>query len=238
MKVIILGASLLLLLCGAASARPRDDVMVNAYRCAAHASTRVWLDCYYGAAQPQRAALGLSPAPKSQVELADAPPATGTPQDMATRDEVMGGAGRCAAVAADRAWLDCYYAAANPVRSVLGLALTAGPPPPPEGRPMPVSARPIAPGVTRNDPGFVSRILGAPEIKVVSRMESYSHHGNNFIVTLANGQVWQQTDGDTAGAHWHKEPTAYVVTITGGAFGTYNLSVKGDPGRYKVRRTA
>jgi len=128
MRFVFAGA-LLLLLAVPAMARPRDEVMINLYRCAAQASTRVWLDCYYGAAQPQRAALGLTPAPPAQVALAANPPAPGVPQDLAVRDAVIVAASRCGSVAAERPWLDCYYAAANPARSLLGLAPVAVPAP-------------------------------------------------------------------------------------------------------------
>src|ERR1700759_2820858 len=122
MRIAVIGASLFFLLCGQAMARPRDDVMAGAYRCAAQTATRAWLDCYYGAAHPQRAALGLSPAPAAQQQLMDAAPGTGPQQNVDIRDAVMAAAGRCIQVAQDRAWLDCYYAASNPARSLMGLA--------------------------------------------------------------------------------------------------------------------
>ena len=56
-----------------ALAGPRDDVISAATRCAGITDDRSWLDCYYGAAQPMRAQLGLAPAPASQI--AKVPPA-------------------------------------------------------------------------------------------------------------------------------------------------------------------
>ena len=47
----------------------REDVVNGMTRCAALSDDRQWLDCYYGAAQPMRAWLGLSPAPQSQLKL-------------------------------------------------------------------------------------------------------------------------------------------------------------------------
>jgi hypothetical protein len=47
----------------------RDDVMANLQRCAGFTDDRTWLNCYYGAAQPMRAQLGLPSAPDSQVSL-------------------------------------------------------------------------------------------------------------------------------------------------------------------------
>lgn len=53
----------------AASNPARDDVMANIQRCASITDNRTWLNCFYGAAQPMRAELGLPPAPESQVSL-------------------------------------------------------------------------------------------------------------------------------------------------------------------------
>src|SRR5207248_3910025 len=97
-------------------------------------------DCYYGAAQPVRAGLGLAPALAAQVRLANAPPAGGIVGEVATRDEVMARAAGCMRVAAERAWLDCYYDAAMPMRARLGLAVPAQ-----AARSQPVPAAPTSP---------------------------------------------------------------------------------------------
>ena len=60
----------LLLAAQPAASRPRDDALAGAFRCSVIADSRQWLDCYYGAAQPVRAALGLAPALAAQVRLA------------------------------------------------------------------------------------------------------------------------------------------------------------------------
>ena len=52
----------------------RDDVIANVERCGGITDNRVWLNCFYGAAQPMRAQLGLPPAPDAQVALAKNPP--------------------------------------------------------------------------------------------------------------------------------------------------------------------
>ena len=52
----------------------RNDVMANIERCSAITDNRVWLNCFYGAAQPMRAQLGLPPAPDSQVALVKSAP--------------------------------------------------------------------------------------------------------------------------------------------------------------------
>src|ERR1700761_6319687 len=129
---------LLLLAALPATARPRDDALAGAFRCAVIGDARQWLDCYYGAAQPVRAGLGLAPATAAQVKLALAPPAGGAPTLVTVRDEVMARAAGCMRVPAERPWLDCYYDAAVPMRSQLGLAVpaqAARPVPPPSPSP-------------------------------------------------------------------------------------------------------
>lgn len=218
----LLGACFLLLLCGTAEARPRDEVMINVYRCAGHASTREWLDCYYGAAQPQRAALGLSPAPAAQVALVANSPAPGVPQDPAIRDAVIVAASRCGSVATDRPWLDCYYSAANPARSLLGLAPIA----------VPALATALPPARTS-----LGEMFDKQPVKGSGRMASYTFDSHGFFtVVLDNGEVWRQIDGDTTMAHWFKKPGFYVATVTAGALGSSNLRVQGEGRSYKVRR--
>jgi hypothetical protein len=207
--------------------------MADAFHCAALGDSRQWLDCYYGAAQPVRAELGMAPAPAAQIRLATNPPA-GTAADTAVRDAVMGGAFRCNDIADDRKWLDCYYAAAQPMRSRLGLS------PAPQ---FPVAA---AGAAHATEPKAPSPQFGLPQPDaslpadkdhVVSRMKSFSFdkHGK-FTATLANGQVWYQISGDTEYAHWKDRAVSYVVTISRGWFGSYNFQVRGIPGLYKVHR--
>jgi len=59
---------------GLVLADARDDVVRSMARCAAYTEDRQWLECYYGAAQPMRAWLGLPPAPQSQLKLLQGQP--------------------------------------------------------------------------------------------------------------------------------------------------------------------
>lgn len=67
----------------AAHAGPRDDVRAASARCDGISDDHTWLNCYYGAAQPVRAELGLAPAPDAQVNLV--PPPDQPPPDQPER---------------------------------------------------------------------------------------------------------------------------------------------------------
>jgi hypothetical protein len=56
-----------------------------------------------------------------------------------------------------------------------------------------------------------------------------------FTVTLDNGQVWRQEDGDTDVARFEKDK-AEVVTISRGFLESYHLTIQGRWGTYKVKR--
>jgi hypothetical protein len=206
-------------------ARARDEVMSGAYRCSPIADTRQWLDCYYGAAQPVRAQLGLSSALANQMHLAMSPPEGGTVSDVAIRTEVMVAASRCYAIAGERPWLDCYYGAAQPIRDRLGLA--------PSQR---LPARDLVPKPTSAPIPLESSSAIHNGVRIVSRMSSYNFDQYGiFTATLANGQTWRQLSGDTDYARWKKPPAAYVVVISHGFLGSYNFEVK-NSGVFKVER--
>lgn len=202
-----------------ALARPRDDAMSGAYRCAAIPDSRMWLACYYGAAQPVRAALGLPPAPASQIDLASHPPQGNAPaQDDTVRDEAMTVAAGCTSHHNDRDWLQCYYDAAEPIRAQLSLGAT-----------------PVRPAPT--DFGFRPKIVERESDEVAAPVRQYSFDMRGwFTVTLDNGQVWRQVPGDTLLAKWKKPAGIYFATITRGFFGSYNLQLRGLSGIYKVER--
>lgn len=205
-----------------AIARPRDDAMSAAFRCAVVGEGRQWLDCYYGAAQPMRAALGLPPAPAAQVKLASAPPAgNATPRDNQMRNDIISTAVRCNNLSGEREWLNCFYAAAEPARIALGLATDA-------------SAKNALPVQSVSVPA--ARLAKTPD-SFTARMVSYAFNQRGiFAVTLDNGDVWQQLSGDGTYAHWKLPASRYVVRISKGFMGSTNLEVKGSPGLFKVRK--
>jgi len=241
-----LGPVLMLLAALPAAARPRDNALAGAFRCAVIGDARAWLDCYYGAAQPVRAGLGLAPALAAQVKLALAPPAGGAAMLVAVRDEVMARAAGCMRVAAERAWLDCYYDSAVPMRAQLGLVVPAQgarPVPPPPQLASAPPPRPVAPAGPPPMPRSTGLLNGMfNNIKPIVRnaaVQSYSFNKKGaFTVTLADGQIWVQSDEDEVHhpARWRKPASEMLVTIAPNAMHTYNLTVGGETRFYKVRR--
>ena len=205
-----------------ARAGARDDVLSAAFHCAGIVDTRHWLDCYYGAAQPMRAQLGLEPAPTWQSDLNISLQPGGVVSDMGVREQVMANASTCYTSTNDRQWLNCYYAAAVPIRVQLGLSSGSSAVALPETGPA-LIGKTITPHTDTNN--------------VLSQMVAYKFNQYGiFTVTLANGQVWQQLSGDTTFASWKKPPAAYVVQITPGFLGSHNLHIRGIAGTFKVQQ--
>jgi hypothetical protein len=158
------------------------------------------------------------------------------------RDEVMSGAARCAGIADDRTWLDCFYGSAQPMRATLGL-----PPAPPAQTKLvpPAGAAYLAPDTNTNryappqkSRGFFADFLGSSKPFASNvPMESYKFARNGtFTVVLKNGQTYQQEESDTAVAKWDKPAGTYLVTITSNAQ-NFILKIKGEPGVvFHVRR--
>jgi hypothetical protein len=172
------------------------------------------------------------------------------------RDDVLSASQRCAGIADNRRWLDCYYGAAQSMRAALGLPPAPAnqtalvPPanayiPPPASTPayglgaQRAAAAPSGPPpMPRHTSGFLGSMLGGGKPVVADlRMSSYDfNRDGRFTATLSDGEVWKQSDGDDARADWRAPASSYVVNVYGGALGTFNLVV-GDSGTlFKVKR--
>jgi hypothetical protein len=162
-----------------------------------------------------------------------------------TRDEVMSGAARCAGIADNRTWLDCFYGSAQPMRAMLGLP-PAPPaqiklvPPPGAAYVSPDAPRPVAQPVPppERSRGFFGDLLGSSK-PIVSNvpMTAYKFARNGaFTVTLQNGETYRQEESDTAIAKWNRQASSYLVTIIGSG-DNFILKVKGERGTsFRVRR--
>ena len=156
-----------------------------------------------------------------------------------TRGDVLSGIARCGAIADDHTWLNCIYGAAQPMRGQLGLPSApvsqtnlvpaTSPASPHFSSPAPVAAEPTRSG------GFFSYMLGGGAVITAMPLSSYQFDSQGFfIITLANGQVWEQRDGPVV--HWQGPASQYLVSISKGAMGSFNLTVAHESAQYKVRR--
>ena len=212
---------------GSLSARSRDEVLANAYRCAGIGASAQWLDCYYGAAQPARDDLGLAPVPQSQLRLLRDPP-FGMVQNQTIRDATMAAAARCGGDG--RVWLSCYYAATAPMRELLHLSALSMPVRTAKGRDQASSE--VSLGTSpRGD-----WLLGSDRAMEIPVAAYRFRRDGVFIVTLANGETWRQLPGDTAHLRLKKPAQVYVAKLARGALGSTNLSIAGKPGIYRVER--
>ena len=156
-----------------------------------------------------------------------------------TRSDVLSGIARCSAIADDHEWLNCLYGAAQPMRSQLGL-----PPAPASQTALVPPASPTAPRFAATPPpasarqesgGFFARMLGGQPVITNIKLSDYFFNSQGFfVITLANGQVWEQQDGPQA--HLRGQASRYAVSISRGAVGSFNLTMGDENISYKVRR--
>jgi hypothetical protein len=162
---------------------------------------------------------------------------------QSVRDEVMNGAERCAGIAEDRAWLDCFYGSAQPMRGRLGL------PPAPQAQvrlvPPPGAAYAAAPArraaaapTQAKEKGFFGELLGStgPVARDMPLTAYTFGRDGRFTVTLQNGMTFVQQENDLVRADWKGAPGALLATInsSGDAF---TLKLRSEPGiLYHVRR--
>lgn len=156
-----------------------------------------------------------------------------------TRDDVMAAMQRCSVMQDDRTWLECTYGAQQIMRAKLGLPPAPDyqqrlvPPASSVSAPVAEPRRPVSSAPRRSS---FWQVLGgnAPPV-AVSTLTAIDYDGQGaFVITLQNGQVWRQVDAESA-------PKAHLrigskVTITPGAFYSYNFKSDDNPHIYKVMR--
>lgn len=206
MKLRLFAILALLILPLPALAGPREDVTAGASRCTSYADDRQWLDCYYGAAQPMRARLGLAPAAAAQVSLASV--ARGAAVTAASAVPSFGQHRK-----SDGGFFSGWFGSGHED----------------EAPPAEFGQRTTAKGLANDQ---------RPVDHITARMTAYAinKYTGQFVIDLDNGQRWKQLDGDSNLAHWAKKASTYVVTISNGWFGSYNMHVQGQAGVYKVDR--
>jgi hypothetical protein len=148
--------------------------------------------------------------------------------------DVLSTAARCNAIADYRAWLDCYYGAAQSMRALLGLA----PAPPAQTRLVPpgVPGAPAAPVASAIHPTPALPPEAYEDYRPRQRLASYSFDGEHlFTVTLEDGSVWQQSKEDFVRARWNAAAASYYASVTRSGFGSHLLKVS-DKHSYRVKR--
>jgi hypothetical protein len=96
----------------------------------------------------------------------------------------------------------------------------------------PIAAAPSGLGSERL-PRVASAAPKAPQ-QMIAGVASVSYDGRGrFTITLDNGQVWRQLDGDTALLKGTRFP---AVRISRGALGSYDLNIVGRNASYRVSR--
>jgi hypothetical protein len=158
------------------------------------------------------------------------------PSYGATREDIYHAFQRCNVKGENRVWLDCIYGAAQPMRAELGL-----PPAPasqvrlvPQTEATALGALAAAP---QKRTGLLSYVLGGDREVDEMTFRAYRFDSSGrFTVTLANGQVWRQTDDDRHLAGWKADPARYQASIRTGALGSSILKVRNEPGAFMVKR--
>jgi hypothetical protein len=159
---------------------------------------------------------------------------------QSVRDEVMNGAERCAGIADDHAWLDCFYGSAQPMRGRLGLA----PAPQAQVRLVPPAAMAAPPrrvatvAAPAKERGFLGDILGStgPVARNMPLAAYTFDRDGRFTARLQNGVTFVQKESDLVHAGWSGPPGALLATVNSSG-DDYTLKVSSDPGTvYHVRR--
>jgi len=120
--------------------------------------------------------------------------------------------------------------AAQPAPVVAAPVAAAAPPP---------AAKPVAPEAlfgSERIPKESRAAAGQPEEAdtISSALKSFSYTPTGrVIVTLANGQVWRQIDGDTS---QFRAKEGETITIERAILGSYNMTVSSHTRMFKVRR--
>jgi hypothetical protein len=171
------------------------------------------------------------------------------------RDEVLDQLGKCATVADDKQRLACYDALSPRVKDALATPPTTLAHEPTKDEQKSWFGFDVdklfgvgntAVQSTPQQFGAEATPRGKADVAAVEEKEldsitagvtdySFTPFGK-FVVFLDNGQIWRQQEGDTDLAHFSGKPSDNKVTLTRGAFGSYNLQLNDAHHQFKVTR--
>ncbi len=160
------------------------------------------------------------------------------PALAAARDDVMANLTRCNSFTENRDWLNCFYGAAQPMRSELGL-----PPAPQSQTDLVKNARLAPPPMEKESSGGgflgIGNVFGSDTTFTqggVMRLSDFSFGKDGiFTATLSDGEVWRQSPYDNLRAKWKGVPASYEVVVTADMMGSHTMHVRGDQ-NYRVMR--
>jgi len=153
---------------------------------------------------------------------------------------------RCLAIPGVLQRLNCYDSVAKgagipPMASTAPVPHTAAPAyrapsAPVYSAPVPAYVPPAPPASGLGSERLPSTIAAArrPDNAITAGVSAVTYDGTGrFTMTLDNGQVWRQLNGDQTMLHGTRFSTAH---ITRGALGSYDLTVDGRHASYRVTR--
>jgi len=81
-------------------------------------------------------------------------------------------------------------------------------------------------------------VFGGADVVNNAPLRSYELTRDGFVITLLDGQVWQQTDDDAEKrpVNWDQPASSMRVTISQGAMHSFNLVVGDENIHHKVKR--
>lgn len=226
-KSVILSAVAFVAVSAAAQAGPSEALAFAIGQCSSQPDEKARLACYDEiAAQLKSGAMIAAPAPQAYQAPASPPPVAQAPAVQAAAPAPSPSVGRVSAPAPQApqsqggTWYDptSWFGKDKPAKTSTNPA-DFGAEALPQQRT--ASAEPAQPARLE-------------ELRANVAAVAYNPLGR-FTVTLDNGQIWKQLDGDTGTARF-KNKGGDVVTISRGVLGSYNLVVEGRSALFKVKR--
>ena len=143
------------------------------------------------------------------------------------QDSLSAQLGACLQITGTLQRLACYDRVAH--------AASPAPRPATSFAPAPVAAPSVAAsGLGSERLPRVASAAPKPPQQMIAGVSGVSYDGRGrFTITLDNGQVWRQLEGDTALLKGTRFP---AVRISRGALGSYDLNVVGRNASYRVSR--
>jgi hypothetical protein len=224
-KSVILSAVAFVAVSAAASAGPSEALAFAIGQCSSQPNEKARLACYDEiATQLKAGALISAPAPQAYQPPASPPSVAQAPAAQAAVPPPPAPVAQAPAPQAPQSqggtWYDptSWFGKDTPQKS--------------STNPSDFGAEALPQQRTASaDPARPARL---DELRANVTAVAFNPNGR-FTVTLDNGQIWKQLDGDTGTARF-KNKGSDVVTISRGLLGSYNLVVEGRSALFKVKR--